>query len=82
MIDPTGMNRGVNKQSVGPAGSDAIDCHLAAMSRAVIHDPKALGGFIRFTAHHLSNEAIGGSDAAFLFVVPEELSPMDIQAAK
>src|SRR5262244_3593746 len=69
----------MNKQSVGPAGSDAIDCLLAAMSRAVIHDPKdALGGLIRFTAHHLSDEPIGESYAHLFFSVSEDLFSMDV----
>src|SRR5262252_10649310 len=68
LIDPAGMDRGMHQKSIGPAGSDTIDCLLAAMSRAVIHDPKdALGGFIRFTPRNLSDEPTGGSNATLFF---------------
>ena len=83
LIDPTGMNRGMYQKSVGPAGSDAIDCLLAAMSRAVIHDPKdTLGGFIRFTAHNRSDEPIGGSNATVFFAVSEDLGSMDVPSCQ
>ena len=35
LVDPAGMNGGVYKKSIGPAGSDALDCLVTAMSRAV-----------------------------------------------
>ena len=73
----------MDKKSVGPAGSDAIDCLLPAMSGAVIHDPEdALGGFVGFAAHDLSDEAIGGSDATVLFTCPKSLAGWTSQAAK
>ena len=83
LIDPAGMNRGMHQKSIGPAGSDAIDCLLAAMSRAVIHDPKdTLGGFIRFTAHNRSDEPIGGSNATVFFAVSEDLGSMDVPSCQ
>ena len=79
LIDPAGMNGGVYKKGIGPAGADAFDCLLTAMSRAVIHDPKdALGGSVGFAAHDLSDEAVGGSHAAFLFAVSEEFGTMHV----
>ena len=79
LVEPAGMNGSVDKKSVGPSGPDAIDCLLAAMSRAVVHDPKdALGGFIRFTAHPLRDEPIGGSNATVFFAVSEDLGSMDV----
>ena len=75
------MNGGVYKKGIGPAGSNALDCLLTAMSRAVIHDPKnTLGGFVGFAAHHLRDEAIGGSHATLLFTVSEELGAMDVSS--
>ena len=35
LIDPAGMNGGVYQKGVGPAGSNAFDCFLTAMSRSV-----------------------------------------------
>src|SRR5262249_34135632 len=83
LVEPAGMNGSVDKKSVGPSGADAIDCLLAAMSRAVIHDPKdALGGFIRFTAHNRRDEPIGGSNATLFFAVSEDLGSMDVPACQ
>lgn len=79
LIDPTGMNRGMDQKGVGPARSDAIDCFLPAMSGAVIHDPEdTLGGSVGFAPHYLRDEPIGGSNATFLFTVSEELGTMDV----
>ena len=67
------------KEGIGPAGTEAFDCLLTAMSRAIIHDPKdALGGSVWFAAHDLSDEAVGGSHAAFLFAVSEEFGTMHV----
>jgi hypothetical protein len=77
LIAPAGMNGGVYKKGIGPAGADAFNCLLTAMSRAVIHDPKdALGRSVGFAAHDLSEEAVGRGNAAFLFAVSEKLSMM------
>jgi len=83
LIDPAGMDRGMHQKSIGPAGSDTIDCLLAAMSRAVIHDPKdALGGFIRFTPHNLNDEPTGGSNATLFFAVSEDFGSMDVPSCQ
>ena len=83
LIDPTGMNRGMDEKRIGPAGWDAIDCPLTAMSRAVIHDPKdALSRFIGFAAHDLSDQAIGGSNATLFFTVSKELSLVDVPSCQ
>jgi len=34
LIEPTGMNRGVHEEHVGPLKAEAVDCPLAAMGRA------------------------------------------------
>ena len=83
LIDPAGMNGGVDQKGIGPAGTNAFDGFLTSMSRAVIHDPKdALGGFVRFAAHDLRDEAVGGSNAAFLLAVSEELGTMDVPSCQ
>jgi len=83
LIDPTGMNWGVYQKGIGPAGSDAIDCFMSAMSRAVIHDPEdPLGGFVGFAAHDRGDEAIGGSNATLLFTVSEELGTVDVPSCQ
>ena len=83
LIDPAGMNRGVDEKGVGPAGTNAFDGFLTAMSRAVIHDPEnAFGGSVGFAAHNLCDEAISGSNAAFLLAVSEELGTMYVPSCQ
>ena len=83
LVEPAGMNGSVYKKSVGPSGSNAFHCFLTAMSRAVIHDPKnTLSRFVRLAPHHLRDEPIGGSNAAFLFTVSEELGTMDVPSCQ
>src|SRR6516164_3914845 len=77
------MNWGVYQKGIGPAGSDAIDCFMSAMSRAVIHDPEdPLGGFVGFAAHDRGDEAIGGSNAILLFTMSEELGTVNIPSSQ
>ena len=67
------------QKGVGPTGSDALHGLLSAMSGAVIHDPKnALGRFVWFVTHDLSDEAVGGSNSVFVLTVSEELGTMDV----
>lgn len=79
LIDPAGMNRGVDEKGIGPMGSNAFDSFLTAMSRAVVHDPKnALGGFVGFATHDVGDETIGGSNPVLLFTMSEDLGTMDV----
>ena len=56
LIEPTGVNRGVHEDGIGSAGSDAFNRPLAAMSRAVVHDPEdAVGRLVGFLMHDLSH---------------------------
>ena len=83
LIDPTGMNRGMDQKGVGPASSDAIDGFLPAMRRAVIHDPEdTLGGSIGFAAHDRGDETIGGRNTTLLFTMSKELGTMDIPSCQ
>jgi len=83
LVDPAGMDGSVYKESVGPSRSNAFNCFLTAMSRAVIHDPKnTLSGFVGLAPHHLRDEPIGGSNAAFLFTVSEELGTVDVPSCQ
>jgi hypothetical protein len=53
------------------------------MSGTVIHDPKnALGRFVWFVTHDLSDKAVGGSNAVFLLTVSEELGAMDVPSCQ
>ena len=79
LVDPAGMNGSVDQKSVGPSGSNAFHGFLTAMSRAVIHDPEnTLSRLVGLAPHHFRDEPVGGSNAAFLFTVSEELGTMDV----
>jgi hypothetical protein len=40
LIEPTGVNRSMDEDGVGPLVAKTLDGFLAAMSGAVVHDPK------------------------------------------
>src|SRR5260370_19584885 len=83
LVEPAGMNGGVYQKGDGPTGSDAFHGLLSAMSGAVIHDPKnALGRFVWFVTHDLSDEAVGGSNSVFGLTVSEQLGTMDVPSRK
>lgn len=79
LVEPTGVDWGVDEKGVGPFGPQSIDGFLTAMGRAVIHDPKdAVGGLVWFLAHDFMDEAIDGSHAVLDFATPKDLGAMDI----
>jgi len=79
LVEPAGMNRGMDQESIRPTGADTLYRLLTTMSGAVIHNPKdALGGFVGFLTHDLSEEALGWGNAAFLLTAAEELSVVDV----
>jgi hypothetical protein len=83
LIEPAGMNWRVHEDGIGPTGSNAFDRPLAAMSRAVVHDPEdAVGRLIGFLTHDLSHETVGGRDTAFLLTATEEFGAMDVPSCQ
>ena len=40
LVEPTGMDRSVDEDRVGPLGAKAFDSLLAAVSGTVVHDPE------------------------------------------
>ena len=44
LVDPTGMNRSVNENGVGPLGEEVIGGLLTTMSGAVVPDPEDAAG--------------------------------------
>jgi hypothetical protein len=72
LVEPTGVDGGVHQDGIGPLRANALCGFLAAMSRAVVHDPKdAVGRLVRLLGHDLSHEAIGRGDPVFLFTATE-----------
>jgi hypothetical protein len=73
----------VHEEHVGPLRAKTIDRLLAAMGRAVVHDPEnATCWFLRLLAHDFRNQAIDRSNAGFLFAAAEHLGPMHIPGSQ
>ena len=69
----------MDEDCVGPLVAKTLDGFLAAMSGAVVHDPKdAASGLVGLWAHDFADEPIHGSDSALDFAATENLRPMDI----
>ena len=47
LVEPTGMDRCVNKDGVGPFGAETVNRLLPTVNRAIVHDPEdAAGGLV------------------------------------
>jgi len=74
LIQPTGMDRRVNRDQGGPLGAEPIAGLLAAMAGTVVHDPEdAAGRTIRLLVHDLRDQAIKRRDAGFRFTAAKDL---------
>lgn len=83
LIEPTGVNGGVDENSVGPLGAETINGFLSPVGGAVVHNPEdAMSRLVRLLAHDLSDEAVGGSDSIFRFAAAEEFGAMDIPSCQ
>ena len=76
MIQPTGMDRGVDGDERGPLSAEAIRSLLTAMVGAIVHDPEdAPGRAIGLLVHDLGDQAIKRADAGFHLAAAEDLGP-------
>ena len=83
LIEPTGVDRSVDQDGIGPFVAQTVGGFLAAMSRAVVHDPKdAVSGLVRLLVHDFADEAIHRSDSVLDFTTAENLGPMDIPSCQ
>lgn len=79
LVEPTGVDRGVDEDGVGPLVTQAFNGFLATVGRAVVHDPEdSTSGFVGFLAHDFSDQPIHGSDATLDFAATEDFRLMDI----
>src|SRR5207244_8015231 len=79
LIEPTGVDWSVDEDCVGPLVAKALDSFLAAMSGAVVHDPKdAASGLVGLLSHDFADEPIHRSNPALDFAATENLRPRDI----
>ena len=73
----------MNEDGVGPLVAKTLDGFLAAMSGAVVHDPKdAASGLVGLLAHDFTDEPIHGSDSTLDFAATEDLARWTSQAAR
>ena len=79
LIEPACVDRSMHGDEVGESCLEAANTRLAAMRRAVVHDPEhVLGVAIRRLRHDLGNQAIERLDAGGLLATAEELRAMNI----
>lgn len=73
----------MNQDKVGPLGTETISRSLAAVSRAVIHNPKnAVSKLVGFLVHDLADETIHWGNAGFGFAAAEDFGLMNIPGGK
>ena len=61
LVQPGGVDRGVNEDQVRPAVLEAVDRRLPAVRGAVIDDPEhARGGGVGLPGHHLPDQSVDG----------------------
>lgn len=83
LVEPTGMDRSVDQDRVGPSGAETIDGFLAAMSGAVVHDPEdATSRFVRLLTHDFRHEALHRSNSVLDFAAAEDFSTMNIPSSQ
>src|SRR6516225_10073611 len=77
LIQPTGMDRGVNQNEMRPAGAQSFNGSLSAVRRTIIDNAKdAAGRTIRLISHDLCDEAIERGAAIGQFTSAKDLSLM------
>jgi len=79
LIEPAGVDWSVHGDEIGEGCFEAPNTRLAAMRRAVVHDPEHSPGVaIRWLRHDLRNQTIEWLDAGRLLATAEELCAMNI----
>jgi len=79
LVQPTGMNRGVNLDRIRIPVGESFDRLLSSVGRPVIRHPKhAISRAIRLLLHHQINQSMKGFNPGLLFAQTENLCSMDI----
>ena len=83
LVEPTGMERRVDEDRIGPLGAESVDRFLATMSGAVVHDPEdASRGLVGLLAHDFANKAIHRRNAILELATTEDLGTVDIPGSQ
>src|SRR5215472_10618706 len=79
LVEPTGMDGRVDRNDRRPLGLKTLDALRAAVSGALIEDPKHAGRRpIRLLTHHTPDPALEGVDAILDDAAAEDFGPADI----
>ncbi len=79
LIEPAGMDRGVDEPDRGPRGAQAVGGFFAAVGGTIVGNPKdAPRGAIGFYRHDLFDEAVKWLDAGGVLAAAEEFGAMDV----
>jgi hypothetical protein len=77
LIEPTGMHRAMRRRQIGIAVLQPRDRSVAAVGRAVVHNPKHTAGqFIRSLSHRLFDQPIKRGDPALGFTTAKDFGLM------
>jgi hypothetical protein len=83
LIEPTGVDRSVDEDGIGPFVTQTVDGFLAPMSRAVVHNPRdAASGPVGFLVHDIADEVIHGGNSVFDFIAAKTLARWTSLAAR
>lgn len=78
LVEPTGMDWGMEENSIRPFGPHAVNGFLTSMSGAVVHNPEdAVSGFVGLLFHDLADETLHRRDPALDFAAAEDLGAMN-----
>jgi hypothetical protein len=79
LVEPAGMDRGVNQHDRGPRGAQAVSGFEPAVGGTVVGNPEdAPSRAIGLDGHDLLHEAVEWLDAGGVLAAPKELGAMDI----
>ncbi len=83
LVEPTGVDRGVDEDRVGPFIAEAVDRLLTPVRGTVVHDPEdAASGPVGLLRHDFSDETFDRCNPVFDFAAAEDLGAMDIPSSQ
>ena len=83
LVEPTGVNRRMDQNDVGPSGAKAIGGAPATMAGAIVcNQEHAAGRPIRLMAHDLANQAMECRDAVLALAAAEQPRLMHVPRGK
>jgi hypothetical protein len=79
LIEPTGVNRGMNQDDVGPPGAEAVSGAPSTVAGAIVcNQEHAAGRAIRLLAHDLADQTMECRDAVLALTAAEQPGAMHV----